>query len=154
MPGDREKLLQVGFQTAGRWYEVPGGINFHLTSLSNTSNVLYAFVSNGSVQYIGKSVRTLQQRMQGYRSPGPSQLTNLRNKSLIKELLRKGSPVEILAFAPSPLRHEGFAVNLAAGLEDSLIEHFKPPWNLAGTLCTRKLDDRYPPACGTLVVKE
>lgn len=132
MPGDRERLLQIGFQSAGSWYRIPGGINFQLGSLASASKILYAFVSGDSVLYIGKSVRTLRQRMDNYRTPGPSQPTNTRNKGLILEALCRGEPVEILAFAPSPLRHEGFAVNMAAGLEDSLIEYFRPPWNLAG----------------------
>ena len=41
MPGDREKLLQVGFQVVGSWHEVPGGVDFHLTSLSNASRILW-----------------------------------------------------------------------------------------------------------------
>ena len=46
------------------------------------------------------------------------------------EALKKGEAIRILVFTPiSELRYLEFEINLAAGLEDSLIKAFNPPWN-------------------------
>jgi len=71
--------------------------------------------------------------MRGYEKPGPSQWTNIRGRERILELLSKGEAVEILALPDNGLlRYGGFHVNLAAGLEDSLVRDLQPEWNVAG----------------------
>lgn len=73
--------------------------------------------------------------MQGYKRPGPSQTTNVRGHQRIKELLAAGQTVSIWALPDNGLlRYGGFHVNLAAGLEDSIINELRPVWNMTGVL--------------------
>ncbi|MFA8020643.1 GIY-YIG nuclease family protein [Bremerella cremea] len=91
---------------------------------------MYAFVCDGEIMYIGKTVQKLKTRMAGYAKPGAGQSTNIRNHHLIRELLSEDKAVEILVLPDSGLMHYGqFHLNLAAGLEDSLIEVIGPLWN-------------------------
>jgi hypothetical protein len=93
-------------------------------------NALYAFVQGDAVRYIGKTTRGVRKRFVTYRRPGKEQRTNLRCNAKIKEALKAGAEIRILVFAPiSHLRYLHFEINLAAGLEDSLITAFNPPWN-------------------------
>ena len=65
--------------------------------------------------------------MYGYQNPGPSQNTNIRNNNLIKEFLSRGESVDIFALPDNGLLHYGdFHINLAAGLEDSIVSSLKP----------------------------
>lgn len=80
--------------------------------------------------YVGKTVQPLRTRLAGYRSPGATQSTNINNKRRIYESLLKGKSVEIYSLADNGLlRFGGFHVNLAAGLEDSIVRDLKPDWN-------------------------
>ena len=63
---------------------------FVLTLLEDKKNILYAFVSEGKIKYIGKSVQYLKARMNGYKNPGPTQNTNIKNNKKIKEILKNG----------------------------------------------------------------
>jgi hypothetical protein len=83
------------------------------------------------IKYVGKSTTTLKQRMQQYKTPGPSQSTNIENNANIKKELEAGKFVEIYAFVDSGLfsSYGGFRINLAEGLETSIIEDVKPEWN-------------------------
>ena len=83
--------------------------------------------------YVGKTVSALNQRMYGYQKPGPSQSTNIKGNRLICESLSMNKPIEIYALPDNGLlRYGGFHVNLAAGLEDSLVAELKPEWNKVG----------------------
>lgn len=124
------RLLEIGFQTAGRWALVDGRLSLELLRHGSQRNVLYAFVSDGDVKYVGKTTRTLAARLYGYSNPGQSQATNVRNNRLICELLQAGATVEVLALPDNGLMHYGqFHINLAAGLEDSIITLLNPEWN-------------------------
>jgi hypothetical protein len=143
------RLLEIGFRLIGQWKIKRKKLDIELTAMMKNKNVLYAFVSNGEVKYIGKTIQSLQRRMYGYQNPGPTQRTNIRNHALLKELLFKGETVEIFALPDNGLLHYGgFHINLAAGLEDSLVRTIRPPWNSTGKTKpgkgkrTRKKDDR------------
>ena len=72
--------------------------------------------------------------MYGYQKPGATQTTNIKNNDLIKEFLLRGEAVDILALPDHGLLHYGtFHINLAAGLEDSLVSVLNPEWNRTGT---------------------
>lgn len=104
-----------------------------LQNLATSINVLYAFVKGDDVLYIGKSVRSLRQRLYGYENPGPTQSTNIKANKLIREALGGQSSIAVYAFAdPGDLRRGEFHLNLAAALEDNLIATLRPPWNKAG----------------------
>ncbi|MFP4436148.1 MAG: GIY-YIG nuclease family protein [Chloroflexaceae bacterium] len=105
-------------------------IGNRLYNHANTHNVLYAFVVDETPYYIGKTTQPLHKRMAGYRNPGPSQSTNIKNKQHICTALLQGKSVKIYVLPDNGLLHYGgFHVNLAAGLEDSLVRELEPPWN-------------------------
>lgn len=124
------RLIEIGFQCVGHWKLDDDRPVYELTSLMKTPNVLYAFVSNGEIKYIGKTTQPLKGRMASYQSPGPTQSTNIKNNENIKTLLEAGEAVDIFVLPDTGLLHYGgFHINLAAGLEDSLITDISPPWN-------------------------
>jgi hypothetical protein len=124
------RLLEIGFQSAGHWLLADEKIKVNLTRHASQANILYAFVCDGEVMYVGKTIRTLATRMAGYRSPAKSQTTNVNNNQRILEILRRGAAVEILALPDNGLMHYGrFHLNLAAALEDDIIRKIDPPWN-------------------------
>ncbi len=124
------RLLEIGFEPAGHWLLENDKLNFELTRHSSQKNILYAFVCDGQVKYVGKTVRPLSVRMAGYKNPGLTQTTNINNHKRIRELLSSGVAVEILALPDSGLLHYGqFHLNLAAALEDDLIRIVGPEWN-------------------------
>lgn len=138
-----EDLLDLGFLDIGSWVldGSGSGIGYRLDGrnpkvdglLLDEVNSLYAFVQDSHVVYIGKTARTLRERFQGYRRPGPSQSTNRRNNQNIRQALASGREVRILVFnPPSKLRFGSFEISIAAGIEDSLIAAFAPPWNRPG----------------------
>jgi hypothetical protein len=96
--------------------------------------VLYAFTHEERILYIGKTTRSIRKRFAGYCRPGKSQQTNIRCHEKIKESLRNNLPIRIFIFNPiSQLKYDDFKIDLAAGLEDSLIESFIPDWNIRGS---------------------
>lgn len=124
------RLLEIGFQPVGNWKLDGDDIVCELTRLMNNRNVLYAFVVEGAIKYIGKTTQPLKKRMSGYQNPGPTQKTNIKNRINIFEQLKKGYFVDILVLPDNGLlRYGGFHINLAAGLEDSLISQLRPEWN-------------------------
>jgi hypothetical protein len=124
------RLYEIGFQPVGQWALDSDNLRLELNALVEHQNVLYAFISGDTVKYVGKTTQTLQRRMMGYQRPNESQRTNCRNRQSILELLKQGQPVEILAMPDSGLLNYGaFHLNLAAGLEDSIIKTLNPEWN-------------------------
>src|SRR5437870_9483915 len=123
------RLLEIGFEPAGHWLLENDRPNFELTRHPTQKNILYAFVCDGQVKYVGKTVRTLSARMSGYKNPGKTQTTNINNHRRIKELLSDGVAVEILALPDWLVRYGQFCLNLAAGLEDDIIRVVDPEWN-------------------------
>ena len=124
------RLLEIGFEPAGHWRQSADGIDCELFRHASQRNILYAFVSDGQVKYVGKTVQPLRTRMAGYRKPALTQTTNVRNNAKIKALLQAGAAVDILALPDNGLLHYGqFHVNLAAGLEDNIISVLNPEWN-------------------------
>ncbi len=123
----------MGFRKCGEWGLEQECIKCTLIDHATAKNVLYAFISEGQVLDIGKTVRSLTQRMYNYQKPGPSQSTNIHCNKLIRETLASGVTVEVHALPDNNLLYYGgFHVNLAAGLEDNLVASLKPKWNRAG----------------------
>lgn len=128
-----EKLTQVRFIKVGRWSLQSGKPCYALDELAGATDVLYAFVSDGKVLYLGKTTKELRRRMYGYQRPGPTQRTNIACNAKLLEVLTAKQAVDIYVFRdPEPKQHAGIPINLAAGLEDGLILEFMPPWNKAG----------------------
>ncbi|MDZ5452872.1 GIY-YIG nuclease family protein [Labrys sp. ZIDIC5] len=135
-----ENLFNLGFRDIAVWMagDSAGGIVYQIYDADRLSiNVLlqekrslYAFIAGEEVMYIGKTARSIRERLSGYRAPNVRQRTNWRCNGKIRETLAAGKSVRILVFNPiSHLRYGEFELNIAAGLEDSLIEQFDPPWN-------------------------
>ncbi len=125
-----QHLLSLGFEEVGLWFLEDGKVTFVLNKSSKETNILYSFVVNGVVKYIGKSVQTLYKRMYLYKQGSGSQRTNIRNKEEIRVCLERGEEVKIYVFIPDPqLYYKGMPINIAAGLEDNLIVLLRPDWN-------------------------
>ena len=127
------RLKKIGFISVGNWYISDSGIKYKLASHHSVKNVLYSFISNGDIKYIGKTRRQLYQRMNGYQNPGSSQTTNIRINKLLNDLIKQEQPIDIFILIDNGLLKFGdFKINLAAGLEDTLIYELNPNWNLVG----------------------
>jgi len=125
-----DKLLEIGFQYAGKWTNYNDNLDFELINFSDNKNILYAFIVDKRIMYIGKSKRTLYKRMYNYKKNDETQSTNINNNLRIKEFLSNGKTVEIYVFVDKGLLSYGnFSINLSAGLEDSIIEIIQPEWN-------------------------
>lgn len=129
------KLTKAGFEPAGRWLLAEPGLEMVLEGgTARETNVLYAFAVDGALAYVGKTVQSLQKRMQGYKSPAVNAnsgaTTNIKNNRNIIAALSAGHTVDIFVLrSQGSQRHGEFEINLAAGLEDSLISALSPPWN-------------------------
>ena len=136
---DLQKLIDIGFIKVGKWIRTPSAINLFLTDCADSPNVLYCFVSDGAVLYLGKTVSPLKQRLYGYQNPGPTQSTNINGNKNISNLIADGKEVDIYALPDNGLLHFGcFHINLSAGLEDSIVKTLNPIWNKTGTAQKRK----------------
>lgn len=133
-----EVLLNLGFVDVGKWqpksdsiaYDPDGTDASASEVMLDAPNALYAFVHGDQVVYIGKTTRSIRKRYVGYCRPGKTQATNQRCHRNIKAAIAKGVEIRIFVFTPiTHLRYSDFEINLAAGLEDSLIREFDPPWN-------------------------
>ena len=128
-----ERLTSMGFTKAAHWHLDAESLECSFIAHASAQNILYAFVSGNTILYVGKTVRPLKQRLYGYRRPVPTQSTNLKGHRLIRETLTKNLPVEVYALPDHGLLYYGgFHINLAAGLEDSLVATLKPAWNRVG----------------------
>jgi len=124
-----ERLREIGFTKVGRWFLIEDRIDYLLTEAIG-ANILYAFISNETVLYVGKSTRPLGSRLNNYKYAHSSQLTNVRNNKYINEYLRKDIPVDIYALENKKnIKYGVFTLNIAAGLEDSIIKIVDPIWN-------------------------
>lgn len=127
---DKNTLESLGFVEVGEWSIDGIRLRCDLPHCGDRAPVLYAFIVSGEVRYVGKSAMPLGKRMYQYGQPGPSQYTNLRINARIRNVLEQGSRVEIWALSGwEPIDYRGIPVNLAAGIEDAVIERMRPSWN-------------------------
>ena len=132
-----KRLIDIGFRRVGEWKRSPSGIEYLLHDCSDVGNILYCFACRDNGLYVGKTVQALKKRMYGYQNPGPTQRTNIKGNREIGDLLTNGNQVDIYALQDNGLLHFGvFHINLAAGLEDSIVKTLNPSWNKTGTANT------------------
>ncbi len=81
------RLTQIGFELAGHWLLNDDLLDYTLTRYAVQTNVLYAFICDGQVMYVGKTVRPLRRRMDDYARPNAKQTTNVANHRNIREQL-------------------------------------------------------------------
>jgi hypothetical protein len=129
-----DRLLQIGFRDIGRWTLDGHDLRLQLDTLPSHRRALYAFAAESAVLYVGKTAGSLPTRLQAYVAPHQTQRTNVRNRAALLDLLRAGAKIRILGWIDPGLHRIGsFDLNLAAGLEDSIIAVLSPPWNGART---------------------
>lgn len=125
-----DRLQEIGFELAGEWMIVDDELQIEIKRFANAANVLYAFACERELLYIGRSGRSLRLRMDGYQAGGPPRSTRERNRERIIAMLTIDQPVQLHAMPdPGSMLYGSFRVNLAAGLQHSLIEALDPPWN-------------------------
>jgi len=127
------KLKKIGFKKVGEWKLHNNKPELTLHDAASESDILYCFVVNGVPKYIGKTTQTLTKRMYGYYNPGSSQRTNIRNNQNLQLALQEGKHIDLFVLTDTKLLKLGdFHINIAAGLEDSIISTLAPEWNLLG----------------------
>jgi hypothetical protein len=67
-----KRLLQIGFEKVGCWRLREQQLSLELTKMNEQRNVLYAFVQDATVLYVGKTTGSLENRMGGYLRPHTS----------------------------------------------------------------------------------
>lgn len=124
------ELLKIGFRQAGDWFGSERQITFNSNELGETSNVLFAFVIDGTVVYLSKTQRSLNHVLMMLQS---NQGTEFQQKihRFLKNLLTRGREISIYALPdPGTLQYAGHKISLTAGLEPALIDYFSPMWNM------------------------
>ena len=126
-----QRIEAIGFRQCGSWsLTAPDAIKVALTEHAQSANALYAFVSEGEVLYVGKTTQQLRRRLYGYQNPKKSQTTNVRGNKTIAAALLAMKMIDVFVLPDNGLlKFGGFHLNLAAGLEDSLINDLRPVWN-------------------------
>ena len=130
---DSRKLLSYGFKPVGDWKKSKkhkNKVKYTINKLQN-ERVIYAFVVNNDVKYIGKTDRTLTKRMKSYQNankepPPKKESTNKKIIGLINNNLNSKKLVKIFAFKPSTQKvYRHLKIDLVGGLEIPLIKRFK-----------------------------
>lgn len=130
MSHNRKILIGIGLEDAASWtldggrLKVVGDKPARWRWLTARPGALYAFSSRDKVLYIGRRATTLSK----YLAELATATTTI--PQAIRKLLSAGKEVRVLVLTDHPAISWGpFAIDLAAGLEESLIKSFKPPWN-------------------------
>ena len=124
------RLQEIGFELAGEWLLEDGEPRIEVRRYPAAANVLYAFACEQELLYVGRSGRALGLRMQGYEQGGPPRSVRARNRDRIVAMLMLDQQVALYAMPdPGAMLYGSFRVNLAAGLQHSLIDALDPPWN-------------------------
>jgi hypothetical protein len=128
-----KRLTEIGFKKVGTWILTNGSFNHTITNHLTEKDLLYSFICEKVVFYIGKTTDTLKNRMNGYKNAGGSQKTNIRVKAKLMELLEDSKFVDIYILLDDiNLKYKSYNISLASGLEDNLIAAIKPKWNFRG----------------------
>ena len=85
-----EELTEIGFRKVGDVILTEENIDFKIFEEADSRNILYSFIVDGEPVYVGKTVQPLKRRMYGYKSPGKTQATNIRNNANLRTVLQKG----------------------------------------------------------------
>lgn len=128
-----KKLESIGFERVGQWKLKENRLDFECSINVETTKILYCFVINDEVVYVGKTIKSIKQRFQGYIIPGSTQFTNQKVNKKINESISSDDNVIIYIFKDyGYVKFGEFDLNIPAGLEDSIIETINPQWNNMG----------------------
>lgn len=125
-------LIEAGFTELGCWELSAQQTLAHSIDLPAKPGV-YAFSINDTVRYVGLASRSIKQRLNFYRTPGVSQVTNIRLNALLCDHMGKGDVVTIMVAHPPDGAWNGLKISAAEGLEAGLIAEFDLPWNVRGS---------------------
>lgn len=121
---DRRILKGVGFRKVGEWLLEKGEPSYRVSHHYESANILYAFIHQGELVYLGKTGLPLEKHLWDFTYKGSKQ------GELIRKALLERNPVEIYALPDNGLLYfGGFQVNLADGLYDSMVSELRPAWN-------------------------
>ncbi|WP_406645397.1 GIY-YIG nuclease family protein [Aliisedimentitalea scapharcae] len=132
--GDRRNwtyLLKRGFTYGADWQIGASGQLTVDKALPDLPGV-YALIVDEDIVYIGVTARTLSKRMADYARGPKAQRTSHRVHHLLKTALGGGRVSRVLYAMPEHTDWNGLPVQTAPGLEQGLIQHIKPIWNLQG----------------------
>ena len=141
-----EKLSNIGFIIVGEWkcsIKSEKEIEFNIFQFENEADLLYAFESDGQVHYIGKTEKTLKERMSNYKA-GRNLTAGSTNKLVYKNILNlinKGKKINIhILLDNAHLSYHGIKISLPSGLESNLIQSFNEfqLWNSRNNLSSFK----------------
>ena len=134
MAHNRKTLTGIGLEDAASWtldgdrLKAVGDKPARWRWLTARPGPLYAFCRGDKGLYIRRSAMTLSKRFAALADSADAPL-----HQAIRKLLSAGKEVRILVLTDHPTISWGpFAIDLAAGLEESLIKAFRPPWNKSG----------------------
>lgn len=130
-----EKLENLNFIEIGEWRLKNDKLAIEAKNQNSllVQNSLYIFIVSSNndydIKYIGKTTKTLKHRFYQY-SLGNGKSTNSKIHKNIKLSLEKKQNVMIWAYLDNtPLLWGSYNINIAAGLEDSMISEEEPDWN-------------------------
>lgn len=136
------ELQRLGFVYSGTCLLVNERLQIEIMANSEEKNVLYAYVQNEIIKYVGYTENSLSNRILGYKRPSTGQRTNLRINANILQILTNAGSVDVYCFAnPEPMYYRGLQLDVAAGLELSLVKaaaqyhrenRLEPLWNIRG----------------------
>ena len=128
-----EQLIDLNFTNIGYWKTDGKKLNHevleNMTNELDVENSLYVFFDKEKdrILYVGKTTRTLRKRFKGYiRGDGISTNNKVHN-NLLKQ--KSGNVLILSLNNESHFQWGKYNLNLAAGLEDSMIEIENPLWN-------------------------
>ncbi|MBL1265858.1 hypothetical protein [Candidatus Methylomicrobium oryzae] len=120
------QLKTMGFRKIGQWRLEKDGLGASLSHHYESANILFAFVCDGSLVYLGKTDLPLEKLFWNLK------YENSELSKLIHEALQVRKTVEIHSLPDNGLLYfGGFQLNLADGLYDSMISELRPSWNRA-----------------------
>ena len=124
-------LIEIGFEKIGVWKLIDEKLILKLSKGQDFSPALYFFANDAEVLYVGKTTQKLAKRLYFYGRPCPTQSTNIRLNSLIKERLQLGETISVYGYLhPQSVRIGRFSLDYPAALESGIIKELKPKWNV------------------------
>jgi hypothetical protein len=130
-----QRLIDPGFKKVGAWkLKDDGEIKYTLISNAETCNVVYCFVSEGKIKYVGKTANPFSLRLESYYKPGANKSTDIHvHERIIAQLNRNKAVTIWLLIDKGNLKFRKYTLNLADALEMVLIKNIEHKiWNKQG----------------------
>jgi hypothetical protein len=130
MASQRDYLIDLGFKRRGVCKPGPSDLTMTIEGASEREPGVYAFVvGRRNIRYIG-SARDLRERLRNYELTKPP-YTAARVRSKVLEAIKAGQRVEVFTLDAPKYQWRDLEVDLAQGIEKSLIRTLKPDcWNI------------------------